>query len=80
MRRLAPDCSRVELASLPGVRDELALLRAMGWEIGNIHLGSPRAARGILADLRKRPRPGLRKAVETMSTAAMADWKDWKRR
>ncbi|MCU0646627.1 MAG: DUF2252 domain-containing protein [Gemmatimonadaceae bacterium] len=40
VRRLAPDCSRIELASLPHERDETKLLYAMGWETANVHLGS----------------------------------------
>lgn len=39
-KRLGPDCSRIDLASLPKMRQETALLRAMGWETANIHLGS----------------------------------------
>jgi hypothetical protein len=38
IRRLAPDCSRVELESLLNVKDELKLLHAMGWETANVHL------------------------------------------
>ncbi len=48
VRRLAPDCSRVELASMPKERDETKLLRAMGFETANVHLGTPRAAKLIL--------------------------------
>jgi hypothetical protein len=78
VRRLAPDCSRVELASLPRARDELALLHAMGWETANIHLGTPGAARSIQADLRKRSRHWLRKAARAMYDATIADWKHWR--
>jgi uncharacterized protein (DUF2252 family) len=51
IRRLAPDCSRIELGTLPKMRDELKLLHAMGWETANIHLGTPAALRGVLKDL-----------------------------
>ena len=40
VRRLAPECSRIDLASLPTKRRDIDLLRAMGWEIASIHLGS----------------------------------------
>ena len=40
VRRLAPDCSRIELSMLPEQRDEIRLLHAMGMETANIHLGS----------------------------------------
>jgi hypothetical protein len=49
VRRLAPDCSRVELASMPKERDESRLLRAMGFETANVHLGTPRAAKRFCA-------------------------------
>ena len=39
VRRLAPDCSRVELAALPKDRDEQKLLQAMGQETANVHVG-----------------------------------------
>ena len=42
VRRLAPDCSRVELTALPKGRDEYRLLERMGRETANVHLGSSR--------------------------------------
>ncbi|HVM59563.1 MAG TPA: DUF2252 family protein [Verrucomicrobiae bacterium] len=79
IRRLAPDCSRVELASLPNRRDESRLLYEMGWETANVHLGSKKAVRKILADLRKRPANWLRHAAEAMARATTADWNEWKK-
>src|SRR5262249_40509654 len=43
VRRMAPDCSRIELSSLPESRDEEKLLYSMGREVANMHFGSPRA-------------------------------------
>jgi hypothetical protein len=77
VRRLAPDCSRIELAELPGRRDERKLLRAMGWETANIHLGSHRAA--ILRDLKKRPRRWLDEAALQMADDVTRDWRAWTR-
>ena len=51
IRRLAPYCSRITLASLPKVKDTLRLLHAMGQETSNIHLGTKAAARSVAADL-----------------------------
>ena len=62
VRRLAPDCSRVELASMPKERDESKLLRAMGFETANVHLGTPRAGKLILRDLGKRPADWLHRS------------------
>jgi hypothetical protein len=75
VRRLAPDCSRIELAELPGRRDERKLLRAMGWETANIHLGTRRAA--IDRDLRARPRRWLDEAALRMADAVKRDWRQW---
>ncbi len=77
VRRLAPDCSRIELSDLPGRRDEQRLLRAMGWETANMHLGTDRA--GIRADLRRRPRRWLADAALRMTDAVGKDWRAWVR-
>jgi uncharacterized protein (DUF2252 family) len=79
LRRLAPDCSRIELSHLPRQRDELRLLRAMGWETANIHLGSTKVVPRIRKDLQTRNKSWLRDAAERMEQATIADWKQWKR-
>lgn len=76
-RRLAPDCSRIELESLPKSRDERKLLHAMGWETANIHLGTKAAVRRVLIDLGKRPANWLRKASQALTKATLEDWKAW---
>ena len=78
VRRLAPDCSRVELASMPKERDESRLLRAMGFETANVHLGTPRAAKAILRDLEKRPGDWLHEAATAMVKATTKDWREWR--
>jgi len=80
LRRLAPDCSRIELVSLPGSRDEERLLYSMGWETANIHLGSPRAIPAIRRDLAKRRGNWLHKAAKAMLRATEHDWREWKRK
>jgi hypothetical protein len=79
IRRLAPDCSRIELGSLPKTRQELKLLHAMGWETANIHLGTKAAVRRVLKDLNRRPGKWLRRAAEAMAKATLEDWKGWAR-
>ena len=79
VRRLAPDCSRIELSALPKERDELRMLYAMGWETANIHLGSAKA-RPLLADLKKRPRNWLLDAARKMEKAVRADFEDYSTR
>jgi hypothetical protein len=78
VRRLAPDCSRIELASLPKERDESRLLLEMGHETANVHLGSPRAIRKVLRDLKRRPADWLHAATQAMVNATLKDWEDWK--
>jgi hypothetical protein len=73
VRRLAPDCSRIELSALPKERDEMRLLHAMGWETANVHLGSARA-RVLLADVKKRPRGWLLAMARKMEKAVLADF------
>jgi hypothetical protein len=77
VRRLAPDCSRIELSELPQERSEKALLHAMGFETANVHLGSKKT-RAIQGDLAKRPAGWLPKAAEQMLKAVTKDWEDWR--
>jgi hypothetical protein len=76
VRRLAPDCSRIELSALPKERDELRLLHAMGFETANVHMGSIKA-RVLHADLSKRPRTWLVDAARKMEKAVLADFAEY---
>jgi hypothetical protein len=78
VRRLAPDCSKIDLAAFPREKDEMKLLHSMGWETANLHFGSKRTSR-ILADLGKRPRHWLHKAAANMVAATTEDWNEWRR-
>ena len=77
VRRLAPDCSRIELSELPQERSEKVLLHAMGFETANVHLGSKKA-RAIQGDLAKRAPGWLSLAAEEMLKAVRQDWDDWR--
>lgn len=79
IRRLAPDCSRIELSALPEDRDERKLLRAMGWETANVHAGDAEAKAAVQADLRQHHGQWLRKAAEAMAQATEDDWKQWRK-
>ena len=78
VRRLAPDCSRIELSELPKERSERVLLRAMGYETANVHVGSKKA-KAIQTDLKKRPKGWLAAAAQDMLQAVTADWSDWRK-
>jgi uncharacterized protein DUF2252 len=72
VRRLSPHCSRIDLTDLSRERDEWRLLRAMGLEAGNIHLGS-RAP--VAADLRGRRGRWLEEAALTMARLVEKEWR-----
>jgi hypothetical protein len=78
VRRLAPDCSRIEIASLPAQRDEARLLYCMGWETANMHFASARAIPEVKRDLAARRGRWLHKAAKAMMKATLADWEDWR--
>ena len=77
IRRLAPDCARIEIEDLPAVRDEVKLLRAMGWETANLHLGSGR--RKIARHLRRQTVRWLDAAAHAMAAATAEDWRAFRR-
>jgi hypothetical protein len=77
LRRLAPDCSRIELAQLPKTKDSVRLLHAMGWETANVHLGSA-SAHALLLDLVSRPQVWLHGAAEAMRAVIQEDWDAWR--
>ncbi|HEX8071553.1 MAG TPA: DUF2252 family protein [Pyrinomonadaceae bacterium] len=78
VRRLAPDCQRIDLKALAKRRDEYRLLRAMGRETANVHLGSPAAAPLIAADLSRRPARWLHTNAQRMAQATITDWQHWR--
>jgi hypothetical protein len=79
VRRLAPDCSRIELASLAVQKDESQLLYDMGWEAANMHFGTPSAIPKIKRDLAARKGRWLHKSAKAMLKFTMEDWEEWRR-
>lgn len=77
VRRLAPDCTRIELAMFPEKRDESRLMHAMGFEIANIHLGSEESA-PLLRQLKRYPTNWLHDAAHAMLNATSSDWQAWR--
>src|SRR5262245_1681587 len=80
VRRLAPDCCRVELAELPEKRDEARLLWEMGWETANLHLATANRIKAVRRHLARRPRDWLHEAAMAMTQAVTHDWKVWRSR
>jgi hypothetical protein len=79
VRRLAPYCSRIELSDLPTNHDSLKLLSAMGYETGNIHLGTPSERVKIQRCLKELPKNWLLSAATRMKEAVGEDWRDWRK-
>jgi hypothetical protein len=78
LRRLGPRCSRIELAQLRHAGDLPRLLRAMGAEAANVHLGTPGAAALVLADLARRPAGWLADAARSLARLVERDWQAWR--
>jgi uncharacterized protein DUF2252 len=78
IRRLSPDANPIEIGDLPKKRDEETLLHAMGTEAANVHLGSRRQVKDVLADLQRRKANWLRIAAKAMTDATRHDWKTFR--
>jgi hypothetical protein len=79
VRRLAPDCSRIELTDVTAKVDEKRLLESMGFETANIHLGSEGTVKAVRKDLAKRRKGWLHEATKTMIDNVLEDFEDWRR-
>jgi hypothetical protein len=69
---------RIELSELGPERDETRILRAMGWETANIHLGTRSAVKDVLHDLKERKANWLGRSAEKMVAVTLKDWEMWK--
>ena len=78
VRGLAPDRRRIELSELEPEHDEERMLRAMGTETANIHVGTPLMVMKILDDLKDRKKDWLVKEATKMALAMREDWEIWK--
>ena len=78
VRGLAPDRCRIELSELGPERDETRMMRAMGWETANIHLGTRPAVKDVLDDLKGRKGDWLRRSAEKIVAVTLTDWEMWR--
>jgi hypothetical protein len=78
IRRLSPDSNPIDIDDLPEERDEEILLRAMGSEAANVHLGSQRQVTNVLKDLRHRKLKWLGAAAKEMAKAVRQEWMEYK--
>jgi len=79
VRGLAPDRCRIELDELGPERDESRMMRAMGREVANIHLGTRAAVKNVLADLKERKKNWLVKYADRMVGVTLEDWEIYKK-
>jgi hypothetical protein len=77
LRRLSPDCSRIELSQLPKKIAEERLLWAMGFETANVHLGSKSAVNDVRRDLSRKGHDWLYSSMRKMTDAVVEDYEDW---
>ena len=77
VRRLAPDCSRIELIDLPRGHDERYLAHCMGFETANVHMGSHKS-KEILNHFKSAGKKWLDNAAGEMVKAVEHDWKKWR--
>ncbi|MCA1554855.1 MAG: DUF2252 domain-containing protein, partial [Chloroflexi bacterium] len=79
VRRLAPDCARIELAMLKAAKDDAHLLRAMARETANVHMGSRAVIARVLADVQARGADWLHAHTNAMAEALHDDWRAWRK-
>ena len=80
VRRLAPDCSRIDFVVARTKADQEELMHAMGAETANVHLGSaPARIEEVRRDLDARPQEWLRSASKAMARATQRDFEAWRR-
>lgn len=79
IRRLSPDSNPIDIQDLPKHRDEHLLLRAMGSEAANVHLGTKRQTVKILHDLRRRKSDWLQDAAVRMARVMEKEWKHYRK-
>ena len=80
VRRLGPDCSRIDFDQLQHHSDFASLLNCMGAETANIHLGTAKGQRKIAAERRRLPKGWLEEAAHKMLHLSLQDWNDYKKK
>jgi hypothetical protein len=77
VRRLSPNARKIEVMDRPGGLCDAAMLRAMGYELANIHLGTPDASAAIERDLARRRNDWLNRATEKAVEFVTNDFNEW---
>jgi Uncharacterized protein conserved in bacteria (DUF2252) len=80
VRRLGPDCSRIDLDQLVHHEDVASLLYCMGQETANIHLGTPKGRKRIRESLGHLSSGWLEDAAYLMLKLSQKDWNRFRAR
>lgn len=78
IRRLSPDSNPISISDWPKKRDEFNLLRSMGRETANVHVGSARQTKKILRHLEEMKANWLSAAAKQMAKAVLKEWKEYR--
>lgn len=78
VRRLGPDCSRINIDQLVHHEDLASLLYCMGQETANIHLGTSKGRRRIRESWNHLPSGWLEIAAHQMLKLSQKDWNRFK--
>ena len=78
VRRLSPNNRKIEAESGGVSLLTPDMLRAMGLELANVHLGTGNRRAAILRDLARREDDWLRANAKRAAAAVTRDYEDWK--
>jgi len=79
IRRLSPDSNPIDIQTMSTHSDEETLLKAMGSEAANVHLGTEAQTKKILKDLKMRKRAWLLDAAVRMAKLLEKEWKRYRK-
>ena len=77
VRRLSPNNRKIEVVDEPDALLDPRMLRAMGRELANIHLGTGDARKAIKRDLSRRKRGWLREAAGDAMKFVRGEYNEW---
>jgi hypothetical protein len=78
VRRLSPNARKIEVQEHAGDLADAAMLRAMGYELANVHLGTADIRKAIEKDLAQRGDDWLVRSAKTASEFVSADFEEWR--
>ena len=78
VRRLGPDCSRIDIDELVHHEDAASLLYCMGQETANIHLGTPKGGKRVRSAWAQLPADWLETAAHHMLKVSLKEWREFR--